>query len=652
MQTFTLKPGLVISKNDHFYRLMRYNLQGNAVFQDENSETLVVSRKSFFEQYATKEIQIPKEQPSLGILPNRTVASPDLSFYPKPHADEALRRRRYLDALTRGGSTLPSDMQIKKILNDVQAEISDGLPAPSVSTVRRWHHSLVYSGNTVGLLPHHDKKGRTPVITGELEDLLEDVLTEIWLKEEDVPLTHIYRELNHRILDLNRFRSENHSLVIPSAATVYRYVSRLDPEFVCNARKGKHAANREFRSATGTVDAKMINNRWEIDHTPLDVLLVDEETGKVIGRPWLTVVLDRESRMIMGYLLHLMAPSLESVLRVIEAAIRPKEDVLAKNPSITGEWPCHGFPLRIVPDNAAEFHANNLIDGFAEIGVEVLFPPSRSPKHKGAVERFFRTLAKDFIHTLPGTTFSNTVDRGDYPSEAKACFTLEALDKNLLFWIVEIYHQKPHRGLAGKSPIQHWKALHSIRPMHLPVDLDDLEAMLAFRDERKFHHYGVEVSGIKYNSDELQRILRRSESSDRIEVRYRDELGYVWVKDLDDEVFIRVPAIDGRYQGLSRDLFKAARKHVKKTGDKADSYEKIMKAYRKIREGVSEEKQSQKMRQRRNAAAVSLNKGGKVRQETIPEIDEETDKIDFDVAEADVPMFEISPMKTSLENRK
>ncbi len=41
---------------------------------------------------------------------------------------------------------------------------------------------------------------------------------------------------------------------------------------------------------------------------------------------------------------------------------------------------------------------------------------ARSPWQKPFVERFFRAKAEGIIHTLPGTTFSNIFQRGDYQS--------------------------------------------------------------------------------------------------------------------------------------------------------------------------------------------------------------------------------------------
>lgn len=647
MQLFTLKPGLCIIREDHHYRLMRYGIKGEPIFQDENGETWCVSAKELLRLYDRREVLIPAIQPVLGVLPVKRIANPDLSCYPKAHAEAAMRRRRILELVMDGEQQLPPDSELRERLRSATEELQDTLPCPSTSTVRRWLQAFRAAGGwAIGLLPAHRNKGRKRVIHGELEDVIKDALHELWLIREPAPIRQVHLEIGQRIKEINQYRVRSKWLPAPSQATLYRYLNDLDPEYVYTAQKGVHAARRKFRSAIGMVNAKNINSRWEIDHTPLDVLVIDEETGEVIGRPWLTIVIDRESRMVMGYVLHLLAPTMETVLHAIERAIRPKGNLLARYPSLHQDWPCCGFPLRIVPDNGAEFHAKGLISSFAEMGIEVLFPPSRSPKHKAVVERFFRTLAEDLIHTLPGTTFSNTRERDDYPSEEMACFTMSALEKILVRWIVDVYHCKPHKSLRQKSPLSRWNELQSKRSIHLPRDLDDLEVMLSSRRARVVHHYGVELSGIRYNSEELQRIAHRAGQGDRVEVRHRDELGHVWIKDPEDEVFLQVPAIDSQYIGLSRDIYEAAIAQERRMGNRDLSFESVISAYRAIRHDTQEAKKSQRMRGRRNAAAVSIDRSGAVRPELPQPIPEpiQTMLPGFDLLAAEVPVFTVTPM--------
>jgi putative transposase len=404
-------------------------------------------------------------------------------------------------------------------------------------------------------------------------------------------------------------------LKVPCEMTVRRYIERLDPYALDCAHLGKYAAARKHRNAIGVLEVKQIQDRWEIDHTLLDVLLVDPETGEVIGRPYITVVLDRFSRMVMGFLIHLTAPNTESVLRVIERAIRPKQGWLERFPSVTSPWRARGLPLRIVPDNAAEFHADDLIQAFNDLGIEILYPRSRGPQMKGAVERFFRTLNDALIHRLPGTTFSNTKQRGDYPSEERACITLPELESCVMKWIVDVYHQRSHRGLGKKTPVQVWEAGESERSLCLPADLDGLESVLASRKLAPVHHYGIETDGVTYHSSELAELRLRLEEDEKVDIRLRDELGHIWVKDRFRSLFILVPAKNKRFNGLSRDIYRQARKQVRENKGNANDHDTVIVAYRQIMAEVDAAKASNKLRKRRQAARARLDKEGRVRPE-------------------------------------
>lgn len=62
----------------------------------------------------------------------------------------------------------------------------------------------------------------------------------------------------------------------------------------------------------------------QIDHTPVDLMLVDNEHRKSIGRPYLTLAIDVYSRMITGYYLSLDPPSATSVAMCVARSILQK----------------------------------------------------------------------------------------------------------------------------------------------------------------------------------------------------------------------------------------------------------------------------------------------------------------------------------------
>lgn len=608
MQTFLLKAKLVVVINGTPMSLQRRLIDRRLLFFDELGEPTTLTEYEFQLGYERREIEISADQPYLGEVPHVRNVAPDLTCFPLKHGEEALRRRRYLEGVMEGNAILPNKESLKEKLADIAAKLEDA-SVPSVSTLRRWYSRYV-GGSVIKLIPKHTDKGRSNVISGELEEILKNVIDEIYLTLQRHKISVVVGEYLNRIDEKNSLRLPTDQLEKPCGMTVRRYIAKLDPYEIDVHRIGKYAANKKHRVAGEVLVVDGILDRWEIDHTQLDVQLVDEETGLVIGRPYITVVLDKFSRMIMGYLLHLAAPNTETVLRVIERSIRPKAAFLERFPKVQNEWRAHGLPARLVPDNAAEFHADDLIAGFNELGVEIMYPRSRGPEMKGSVERFFRTQNLGLIHNLPGTTFSNIQDKGDYKSEQHACFTLAQLEASVVKWIVDGYHQTPHRGLNGRTPAQIWASGEASRLIKLPVDPDALECILARRSLVQVHHYGIEIEGYGYHCPELSELRARLKPKEKISVRYRDEIDHVWVHDRFRNVFLQVPIKDKSMLGLSRELLKAAKKALKENGTLNPSFEQIHQCYRDIRDDIEQARRSQKLRTRRAVARAKLDKDG------------------------------------------
>lgn len=613
MLTFALKQNLAIEMKGRQLVLTGRHVNRKLAFKDGFGEPVIMTEDEFYSAYDKKDILISDEQPLLGRVPSVRNAPPDLTCWPKAHSDEALRRAAYLDELLHEGKgILPSNGTLTELLKQIAQRRNEAKP-PSPSTVRRWARIYLRGKSTVRLVPAHTKKGRTHVLQGKLEDLLEETLETSFLKQERPTVSQLYDAFVLRIEQENTHLLPADQLKLPSEMTVRRYIDRLDPYLVDCARLGKYAADRKHRDATGKLLVHQILDRWEIDHTPLDVLVVDPVSGKVIGRPFITVVLDRYSRMVMAFLIHLSAPDTESVLRVIERAIRPKAGLLEKDPHIKNDWPARGLPNMIVPDNAAEFHAGDLILAFDQLGIEILYPRSRGPEMKGGVERFFRTLAIGLIHRLPGTTFSNTRERGDYPSEERASLTLQELETLVLRWVVDVYHQKTHRGLRGKTPMEIWRAGEITRTPRLPNDLDALEPVLGLRHSARVHHYGIELDGQQYHSPELGELGRRLGPQARVDVRYRDELGYLWVYDPFRNLFFQVANKEKEMVGMSRDIYKAARARVREEKGDANDQRQVRIAYANIMAEADAARKSNKMRQRRFATKIKTDPDGQPR---------------------------------------
>ncbi|WP_417461211.1 hypothetical protein [Kordiimonas sp.] len=83
--------------------------------------------------------------------------------------------------------------------------------------------------------------------------------------------------------------------------------------------KIKHReSGRNARDKFDPVTGEFPRPKWpfgvvQMDHTPTDIAVVDEEYRQPIGRLNLTIAVDMYSRAILGYLLSLEAPSATTV---------------------------------------------------------------------------------------------------------------------------------------------------------------------------------------------------------------------------------------------------------------------------------------------------------------------------------------------------
>src|SRR6266487_1489208 len=84
----------------------------------------------------------------------------------------------------------------------------------------------------------------------------------------------------------------------PSYDRVRQIIKNIDPALVTLAHEVAAAYRDEF-DLLYRREATHANAIWQADHTPLDILLLDEE-GKP-AKPWLTVIEDDYSRTIAGY---------------------------------------------------------------------------------------------------------------------------------------------------------------------------------------------------------------------------------------------------------------------------------------------------------------------------------------------------------------
>lgn len=240
--------------------------------------------------------------------------------------------------------------------------------------------------------------------------------------------------------------------------TVRARVRQADRKTVYRDREGAKAARQRFAPVVQEYSADYAFQVVQIDHTLVDLFIVDTVHRRPLQRPWLTLAIDIASRMVAGFHISLESPSSTSVALAVQQLVLPKT-LWLEDRGIEADWPVHGLPDVIHLDNAREFHGKALVRGAAEHGISLVHRPVQRPHYGAHIERLIGTMM-GAVHMLPGSTSSNVADRGAYDSEKHAAMTLDELERWLTLEITGRYHADLHRGL-GVPPQLAWECRHS-----------------------------------------------------------------------------------------------------------------------------------------------------------------------------------------------
>ncbi|PWT98396.1 MAG: transposase [Candidatus Melainabacteria bacterium] len=408
---------------------------------------------------------------------------------------------------------------------------------------------------TSALLPR--KRGR-PVGTSQLNanaEAIVDCGIERWyLTRQKLSISKLERMIG--------IEASKAGIPKPSRKAIERRIARIGARRLVGAREGHEAARVKTQPVIGQFLATRPLEIVQVDHTRVDVFVVDEEHRLPIQRPWLTLMIDVASRMVMGYYLTLEAPSSTSVALTLQHAVLPKEQWLA-DLGITAPWPVHGLPETLHMDNGKEFHAKALRRGADEYGIHLQYRPVKTPHYGGHIERLIGTMMGE-VHLLPGTTFSNIAQRGSYDSERHATMTLRELNHWLAIQVVGQYHQAIHRTL-GRPPLAVWNELTAgSAALRLPEDQKRFYCDFLPYAERRIGRDGIHLFNIRYWDNVLSCWSGRSR--DDFVVRYDPRnLSTVFVQSPEGEFW---PV---RYANLGMPPvalweWKAARKRLREQG--------------------------------------------------------------------------------------
>lgn len=426
-------------------------------------------------------------------------------------------------------------------------------------------------------------------LSKDREALIATCIRGFYLVQERPSLAALFQEVRRCFAE--------HQLATPNYRTVVKRVAAIDPHLAMTKREGAKAARDKFGPVgVSRLRPERLMEVLQIDHTPVDVIVVDQEQRRPIGRPWLTLAIDVTSRSIAGFSVSLENPSALSVSLVLSHAVLPKETWLADRELHTLDWPMGGLPTSIHVDNAKEFHSEALTRGCQEYGIAIDYREPGLPHFGGHVERMIGTMM-GAVHLLPGTTFSNVAKKGTYDSEGRAVLTLPELERWLALQIAGVYHLTVHSAL-GKTPFAAWQEGLEERKQSLrhPTDADEFFLDFLPAVPRIIQRDGIHFHNLCYWSSVLSPWAGRLKQPLLVKYDPRN-LACVYVRDPSGKHW-PIPYADLRLPPIALWELEAARRLLQKDGTSGRRQDAVFAAVLQQRRLVNEATKHSQQRRR------------------------------------------------------
>ena len=371
-------------------------------------------------------------------------------------------------------------------------------------------------------------KGRLPE---PVERIIRELLQKRFLTKQKRSLAAFHREVAQAC--------KTQKLPVPARNTVAQRIAGLHPAKIARSRGGQDAA-RPLQGAGGIPpEVTMPLEQVQIDHTVIDLIVVDERDRQPIGRPYLTLAIDVFTRCVLGMVVTLEAPSAVSVGLCLAHAACDKRPWL-EGLNVEMDWPMSGKPRLLYLDNAAEFKSEALRRGCEQHGIRLDYRPPGQPHYGGIVERIIGTAMQMIHDELPGTTFSNPGQRGEYDSEKMATLTLRELERWLAL-AVGTYHGSVHNGLL-QPPAARWA--EAVERVGVPAVVTRPTAFLVdFLPviRRTLTRTGFVIDHIHYYADALKPWIARRERLPAFLIR-RDprDISRLWVLEPEGQHYLEI----------------------------------------------------------------------------------------------------------------
>jgi putative transposase len=340
--------------------------------------------------------------------------------------------------------------------------------------------------------------------------------------------------------NLRRERDEVSLLHPVSEKTFYNRIKDLPQKELLIAREGYEVARKVLKVSKGSLPADYPLDVVEIDHTLMNLYVVDDQSFLPLGRPWITAIKDRYSNILLGFYISFHAGGLKSIFGAIKHSLNSHQRAYEIWPDIENPWPAFGLGVVYCSDRGSDFMSQQYLSAILDLGASYEYCERRTPWLKGSIERFFGTLESTFFETMPGKTFNSLANRKDYNPKEHAVIRFTTLTYLIHKWAADYHNVTPHsRKMA--SPLEMWNEGIEIAPPRYPAFSQALDVILGLRNTGTLQNEGIQFLGLHYADPGLQELVDDIGKKREVEFIVSPEnLGYIHVKDPRSGEYMRV----------------------------------------------------------------------------------------------------------------
>lgn len=548
MGNFFLEKGLVISRRGE---LLEYSARTNEELYFEEPETgrrETIFLDEFWNEHHTHQISIVKafSSPKLLLTGNVREETPfkNLADIAEHYQEDTHRRQSYISKLLEAGITIGQKRLIEIEVKRIAQEINDASGAPSVSTVCRWWRAFKAQDYEIaGLISQNTDRKHQVRVDDESEQFLQEKIELHYLVNTRPSIAHAYNRYQDELTAENKCREACgiKNLQLVSYRTYYDRIQALPKYDVMVARYGREAARHHFKMIKGHLPADYPLDAVEIDHTPLNLYVIDDIEFLPLGRPWLTVIRDRYTGILLGFYVSFQPTGLGSIFGAIKHSLHAHHKAYELWPELENPWPAHGRGVLYVSDRGADFTSLRYRTAITSLGAKYEYCERRTPWLKGSVERFFLTLEQTFFEAMPGRIFSSLAKRGDYDPVKQAVIRFSTLIFLLHKWAAD-YHNVEKNSRKKASPLELWNEGIGMAPPPYPANVDELNIILGARHSGVLSQEGIRFKWLNYANEELSDLMKKIGKGQKVDyVVTLEDLGYINVKHPNYVSYLKVP---------------------------------------------------------------------------------------------------------------